>query len=50
MRDSIIVAVGESQGTIKRSHCSSNEEDKLEQEDKTIPTTGEISLFIIAFL
>jgi hypothetical protein len=28
-----------------------NEEDKLEQlERKTIPTSGEISLFIIAFL
>jgi hypothetical protein len=37
--------------TIKRSHCSGNEEDKLEQlETKTISTSGEISLFIIAFL
>jgi len=36
---------------IKRSYCSDNEEDKLEQlERKTIPTSGEISLFIIAFL
>ena len=37
-------------GTIKRSHCSDNEEDKLEQLERTIPTSGEISLFIIAFL
>jgi hypothetical protein len=39
------------QEAIKRSHCSGNEEDKLKQlERKTIPTSGEISLFIIAFL
>jgi len=42
---------GDVQEAIKRPHCSGNEEDKLEQlETKTIPTSGEISLFIIAFL
>jgi hypothetical protein len=58
LRDLIIVSDwnfrtvgGDVQEAIKRSHCSGNEEDKLEQlERKTIPTSGEISLFIIAFL
>ena len=30
----MIVPVGVSQGTIKRSHCTGNEEDKLEQREK----------------
>jgi hypothetical protein len=51
LRDYIIVPAGVSQGTINRSNCSGNEEDKLEQlETQTIPTSREISLFIIAFL
>jgi len=44
-------AEGSRAQAIKRPHCSDNEEDKLKQlETKTIPTSGEISLFIIAFL
>jgi hypothetical protein len=61
LRDLIIVPVGQwlgkmgsynhRPGTIKGSHCSDNGKDKLEQlEKKTIPTSGERSLFIIAFL
>jgi hypothetical protein len=44
-------AEGSRARAIKGSHCSGNEGDKLEQlERKTIPTSEEISLFIIAFL
>jgi hypothetical protein len=38
------------QGTIKGSNCSGNEEVARRVREKTIPTSGEISLFIVAFL
>jgi len=44
LRDSIMVL----EVNIKRSLCSNNEERN--QQTNTIPTSGEISLFIIAFL
>ena len=46
----IIVPVGVSQGTIKRSHCSGNKEDKIEElEKERYPPTEKYPYLLLRF-